>query len=490
MSATRLSALDASFLAAETPTAHMHVGWAAVFDPPESGRRPTFRELRSHIASRLGRAPRYRQRLAFVPLGVHDPVWVDDDRFDLERHVMRARSTDLDTIVADAMSSPLERSRPLWECWVAPRLDDGRIGVVGKVHHCMVDGLAAVELAALLLDPTAETPPAEAHEWTPEPAPGALSLGIRGVADRAREELSLLGVPFRVLSSRRRLADAANDARRAATSVVNSVSPAARPTRSLNADISPLRHLARIGRPIDDLVRIKSYFGATLNDVVLAVSSGGVRRFLEERGERPPALKAMVPVAVRSAGEASELGNRISFMFMKLPTDQADPVMRLDTINEETTERKRTGEAHGADALLKAMSYTPHVIQHALTALVASPRTFNLVVSNIPGPRAPMWMCGCRLRESYPVVPLADRHSLAIGVTSIGDGIYFGLYADRKTLPDADELAECVNEAIDELLVLCPAEGAVAHDGQPRHRRARERGDPVRSRQASAAARR
>jgi diacylglycerol O-acyltransferase len=460
MSATRLSALDASFLAAETPTAHMHVGWAAVFDPPEDGPRPSFQELRSHIAERLVRAPRYRQRLALVPFGIHDPVWVDDDRFDVERHVMRARSNDLDTVLADAMSSPLERSRPLWECWVAPRLDDGRIGVVGKVHHCMVDGLAAVELAALLLDPTPDPPEAEPSEWKPAPAPSALARGIRGFADRAREELSLLRMPARLLTSPARLATAALDIRRAGRSLVNSLSPPAHPTRSLNPDISPLRHIARVGRPIDDLIRIKSYFGATLNDVVLAVSSGAVRRFIKAHGEPALALKAMVPVALRTGDDAGALGNRISFLFMELPTDQDDPVTRLDTINEVTVERKRTREAQGADALLNAMSYTPHVVQRALTALVASPRTFNLVVSNIPGPREPMWMRGCMLREAYPVVPLADRHSLAIGVTSIGDGIFFGLYADRKTLPDVDVLARYVDDAIDELLVLCPAEKA------------------------------
>src|SRR5690242_14456581 len=167
MSHTRLSALDTSFLTVETPTAHMHVGWAAVFDLPEDGPRPTFEELRDHIGARLSRAPRYRQRLEEVPFGVNDPVWVDDGDFDVRNHVIDARGTDLGEMLDSAMSTPLERSRPLWECWVAPRLDDGRIAVVGKAHHSMVDGLAAVELAALLLDPAPDPPPAGDGRWLP-----------------------------------------------------------------------------------------------------------------------------------------------------------------------------------------------------------------------------------------------------------------------------------------------------------------------------------
>ena len=467
MLATRLSALDASFLAAETPTAHMHVGWASVFDPPADGSRPTFEELRDHLESRLDRAPRYRQRLAFVPFGLHDPVWVDDDRFDIDHHVLCSDLGDLDDVVAMAMSAPLERSRPLWECWIAPRLDDGRIGIVGKVHHCMVDGLAAVELAVMLLDPTPEPESVEPRKWAPRSAPGPIERLARGVADRAREELTLVGLPARLASSPGRAAD---DLRKAGTALLNSFTRPARPTAALNEKLSPLRHLGRLDRPIEDLARIKSHFGTTLNDVVLAVSSGAVRRFLEDRGERPFRLKAMMPVALRPSDEADALGNRLSFLFIDLPTDDADPVRRLRTINRVTKERKASGEPEGGDMALKAVSHTPHVIQRALTRLVASPRTFNLVVSNIPGPREPLWMAGCELRESYPVVPLAERHALSIGVTSIRDGLFFGLYADRKILPDANMLARHIDDAIDELLKRCPDPDGHSRDGEARQK--------------------
>src|SRR3954447_17253323 len=169
MSSTRLTSLDASFLEVESSTAHMHVGWASVYAPPQDRRRPSFTELRDHIEGRLGRAPRYRQKLAAVPLGVSEPVWVDDPDFDIMRHVHRARSGDFHEVADMVMSAPLDHDRPLWELWIADRLDDGRIGIVGKVHHCMVDGIAAVEFATLLLDPTPdpEPDPVDLAEWNP-----------------------------------------------------------------------------------------------------------------------------------------------------------------------------------------------------------------------------------------------------------------------------------------------------------------------------------
>ncbi len=455
MSHSRLSALDASFLTVETPTAHMHVGWAAVFDPPEEGPRPTFGELRDHIGARLGRAPRYRQRIEPVPFGVNDPVWVDDEDFELGNHVLEADSTHLDEVVASAMSSPLERSRPMWECWVAPRLDDGRMAVVGKAHHSMVDGLAAVELASLLLDAEPDPPAPGEDGWSATDRPGRLALLAQGVRDRIWEELGVGREVIGLLASPGRFGGAIGSARRAATALVNSLGSTAADAPALNPPLSPHRHLARLARPMGDLVRVKRDFGTTINDVVLAICSGGVRRFLEARGEPAVSLRAMVPVALRGSTEAEALGNRISFLFIDLPTDEPDPLRRLRNVHEVTSERKESREAEGADLVLSAVGHAPHVVQRAMARLAASPRTFNLVVSNIPGPREPMWMRGCRLREAYPIVPLADRHALAIGVTTLEDQAFFGLYADRKTLPDAGLIAGCIGEALDELLEEC-----------------------------------
>jgi diacylglycerol O-acyltransferase len=459
MPPVRLSALDASFLAAESPVAHMHVGWGAVFEPPAEGLPPSFAELREHVAARLGRAARYRQRLAPVPFGVHDPVWVDDDAFDIEHHVLRSDAPSLAGLMEVAMSSQLERSRPLWELWVAERLADGRIGIAGKAHHCMVDGLAAVELAALMLDPGPEPPPPERDAWRPAPAPSPAALLVRARVDRVGAELDVVRLPVRVLRSpARRVAEFAVGARRVGLALSHSFGSRA-PVSRFDASSSPLRRLGTVSRPLEDLRRIKARHRTTINDVVLAVCAGGVRSYLQQHGDPPIRLKAMVPVSVRAAGAGSELGNRISFTFLELPCDEVDPVRRLRKINRVTTQRKRSGEPLGADTVLGLVAHAPRFVQHATVRLVASPRVFNLVVSNIPGPTQPLYMRGCRLVEAYPVVPLAERHALSIGVTTIAGRACFGLYADRKALPDVDLLARDLDDAIDELL----APGADGH---------------------------
>lgn len=460
MTFSRLSSLDASFLDVESATAHMHVGWVALFAPPDGG--TSFEDLRDHIAARMGRAPRYRQKLATVPLGLHDPVWVDDERFHVERHVFHATASDIGAIADAVLSVPLDRDKPLWEMWIADRLADGRIGVVGKAHHCMVDGIAAVELGALLLDPTPEASEPVPDEWRPRHEPGRLSLLTGGLRDLAREQLDVMALPARVAGSPLRVLDAARSVERVASTLTRAVRPAPR-VGALNEPISSRRMLARLRRPLSELQTIKARHGVTLNDVVLAVSAGGVRRFLRERGDMPVGLKAMVPVNVRGERNgggpgrngdhsADPLGNHISFMFVELPCDEPDPLQRLHSIALATRARKHAGDPEIGDAAIQALSHVPHTLQRLVSRLAASPRTFNLVVSNIPAPRERLYMRGCELLEAYPVVPLADRHALSIGFTAIRDAACFGFYADRQSLPDAQLLVQDVGEAIDELL--------------------------------------
>jgi len=453
MAANRLSALDASFLDVETASAHMHVGWAAAFDPPDEGPAPSFEQFCDHIGRRLHRAPRYRQRLAGVPLGVARPVWVDDDRFDITRHVRPADGSRLAELAGSVLSTPLGRDRPLWELWISDRLDDGRIGVVGKAHHCMVDGIAAVELATVLLDPEPDSPPEPLDEWEPVESPGPARRVVDGVVDRARDQLALAGSAARLAASPRALATGAH---RAARALLSSLAPAS-PLEALNGPISPYRTLATLGRPLDELRAIKRAYGCTVNDVVLAASCGGVRRHLERHGEAPARLKAMVPVNVRASGATGEFGNRISFIFLELPCDEPGPELRLRDISHATKRAKASGEPAGATTVLDLAAAAPSAVQRAMSRLVASPRTFNVVVSNIPGPTEPVWMLGCRLRETYPVVPLADRHALSIGFTTVAGGAFFGIYADRDAAPDAELLREDIADELDELARLAPA---------------------------------
>ena len=453
MATSRLSALDASFLSVESPNAHMHIGWVAVFDPPPEGPPPTFADCRDHISQRLSRAPRFRQLLAPAPLGLGTPTWVDDGAFDIHRHVIRSRARDLTGAVDWFLSKPLRRDRPLWQICVADELRGGRTAVIGKAHHCMVDGIAAVELATLLVDAERDPAPPEPDGWVPQPGPGAPARVASAVADLAGRQLELAKFPVRIARSPRRATEIPQRAQRA----VRALAGAARPARtsSLNPPISSLRHLGRVSRPIDDLLRIKRGFGVKLNDVVLAVCAGGVRELLRDCSDRAVRLKTMVPVNVRGSEAASQLGNRISFMFVDLPCDEPDPVRRLREIHMATSECKRNGVPEGADDVMRSLGFAPGPVRRLASRLIAGPRAFNLTVSNIPGPREPLYMLGCELTEAYPVVPIADRHALSIGVTTVGDAACFGLYADPEALPNGDRLATAIDGSIDELMDAC-----------------------------------
>ncbi|HKH41734.1 MAG TPA: wax ester/triacylglycerol synthase family O-acyltransferase [Solirubrobacterales bacterium] len=446
----RLSALDDSFLAVENASAHMHVGWAATFRRPEGRHAPRFNELRDHIATRLCRAPRYRQRIASVPFGLNAPIWVDDQRFDVDRHVLPSNATHLREVADACMSTQLRRDRPLWQVCIADRLEDGRIGVVGKAHHCMVDGIAAVELSSLLLDPTPDPPPAKADQWLPRRVPGAARRLIGGLIDLVREEASLAKLPARVVRSPGRIGELVDPLRRARDALGESLRPA-EPREPVNQPITGARHLAWFSRPLDDLKRIGRPLGASVNDVLLATSAGGMRSFMRSHDRDPVPLKTMVPVNVRE-GETAELGNRISFVFVDLPCDEPDPIRRLQNVRLEMAERKEAGIPKGGDEVMAAVKYLPRPAQHVITRRIASPKTFNLTVSNIPGPRQPMYMLGCELEAAYPVVPIADKHAVSIGMTTIRDEACFGLYAASEMLPDSDSLAEAMDASIDELL--------------------------------------
>jgi WS/DGAT/MGAT family acyltransferase len=454
VSTARLSALDAAFLAIESADAPMHVGWAAIFRPPADGPAPSFDAIRDHIAGRLHRAPRYRQRLEEVPFGLGDPVWVDDASFDIGQHVLRSGHGDFSALVDEVMSAPLHQDRALWELWIA-ELDDGRIAVAGKAHHCLVDGLAAVELMALLLD---ATPEPEAGEddggWLPRAVPGAVALVGDAVSSRLDQALSLARVPIGWLRDPRTLRDVPARAWRIAQAVVHTAQPLA-PRSSLNGAMSSMRHLASVSRPFQDLRVIKRRFGTTVNDILLSASAGALRALHEERDEAPHDVKAMVPVSVQAPDE--QWGNRIAFLFLELPCGEADPVWRLREIHVAMRERKREGEPEGADAVLSALALAPRGVRRVASKVLASPRLSNLTISNIPGPNVPLYLMGCEVQRAYPIVPLTDGHGISIGMTTIHERACFGIYAQSELAGDADRIARGIGEAIDELLVLARA---------------------------------
>jgi len=456
----RLSALDASFLAVESETTPMDVGWVATFDPPREGARPGFAELFGHLAGRLDLAPRYRQRLADVPLGIHDPVWVDDVDFDPARHLLRAEGEDLDSFVDSIFSSPLARDRPPWEMWIADSLPDGRLALVGKMHHCMVDGTAVAELGRLLLDSKPDAA-GEASDgegdggWSPAPTPSGAERLAQGLLDRAADAGALALAPLRLTSSPTRVRALPGAAGRAGRTLAHTLLPPA-PSSPLNRPGSAERRHVRISRPADELRMLRRRFGVAPNDVVLAACAGALRRFSQRRGEEPQRLKAMVPADVRSPTDPAGSGNRISFVFLELPCEEPDPVVRLKSIHRTTAQRERDGDAEDLDAAFGALAVTPGPIQRVLAHAFAHPRLFNLTISTLAGPATPRYLCGCRLREVHSAVPLAGRHALSIGVVTVAGQACFAIYADTLTLPDADALAGDLDDALDELLAALP----------------------------------
>lgn len=445
----RLSALDAAFLSLEAAHAPMHVGWAARFAPRADGSRPAFDELRSHVAGRLGRAPRYRQRLREIPLGLGDPVWVDDPAFDIANHVLRAGHGEFGRLVDEVLSAPLQHGRPLWELWISDELDDGQFGVVGKAHHCLVDGLAAVELMALLLDPTPDAAAAETSDWAAQDCPGSIELAADAVRHQAEQALEVAKLPVAYAARPGRLLELPGQAWRVSRALAHTAAPLA-PASRLNGAMSSVRHLACQARSLTDIKTIKRCFGTTVNDVLLSATAGALHGLAQERGESLRQIKAMVPVSVQAPSE--RWGNRLAFLFVELPTTEPDPVWRLRDIHVTMRERKRAHEPETVDGIFNAVSFAPPAVRRLASRILASPWLSNLTVSNIPGPQVPLYLLGCEAKRAYPVVPLTDGHGLSIGMTTVQDEACFGVYAQAALAEDADRLARGIGDEIDVLL--------------------------------------
>ena len=456
MTGERLSALDAAFLAVESPTSPMHVGWVSTFEAPEDGPAPGFDALSAHLAARLELAPRLRQKLSGVPLGVHEPVWVDDAAFDPAAHVMHAEGDDLDAIADEILSTPLPRDRPLWQIWIADGLPGGGPALIGKMHHCMVDGVAVADLGKILLDAEPDAGERAAGDGParsqPEPEPSARTRLVGAIGARAADGATLALAPARLAGSPARLRSLPAAAGRGARTLAHTLLPPA-PASTLNRPGSARRHHVRVTRSLDDVRAIRRRFRVTPNDVVLATCAGALRRFADRRGDPPQPLKVMVPADVRRSEDDAASGNRISFVFIELPCDEPSPVRRLRAVHRATAQRRRDGEAEDLDTAFGALALAPRSLGRALAHAFAHPRLSNLTISSVPGPAVPRYLRGCLLREVHSAVPLAGRHALSIGVVMVAGRACFGIYADADTLPDADALGEDLDAAFDELLV-------------------------------------
>jgi diacylglycerol O-acyltransferase len=466
----RLTGLDASFLHMERAGAHMHVASTSVFE----GSAPSHEEFRDHIESRLHLVPRFRQKLRFVPYGQGRPVWVDDPFLNLDYHVRRTAlpapgsEEQLRNLAARIFSQQLDRTKPLWELWLVEGLEDDRFAIVGKSHHALVDGVSGVDITTVLFDvePEPETQPVRPPKWAPRPEPSDFGLLREALRERATSPKEIArGVRAALRGPRQLLREL-----RAAGRMLEVATKA--PQTPFNVEIGPHRRLAFVRGDLDDFKRVKDAHGSTVNDVVLSVVTGALGNYLRARGHDTTELelRAMVPVSVRAAEERGALGNRISAMMAPLPVWCEDPVQRLGLISETMGDLKGSGQAVGAEILTRLTDFAPTTIASQAARLQPAQRFFNLVVTNVPGPQFPLYVLGRRMESIFPLVPLARRQALCVGIMSYDGQIDFGLVGDLDAMADLDSFALDLEGAVREIVSTAPQRG----DGQ-RTTRARTR---------------
>jgi WS/DGAT/MGAT family acyltransferase len=460
----RLSGLDSSFLHLERDATHMHVAGCAVF----SGKAPAYEELVDEISSRLHLVPRYRQRLAFVPLEQGRPVWVDDPHFNVTYHVRHTAlpkpgdDEELKRLASRVFSQALDRMRPLWELWLVEGLAGDRFALLSKTHHALVDGVSGVDIATVLFDaspdPMPVAPPEQ--EWIPRPLPTNAQLLADALLERATVPGEIVRGVRHALRGPRQLTNRATEALIGLGAMTWAGLQAAPPS-PFNVRIGPHRRFTWVRGDLAQFKLIKNVLGGTVNDVVLAVVSGALGRYMRLHGQ-PTAgveLKAMVPVSVRADVERGALGNRVAAMWAPLPVGMTDPVERLRTISAAMTALKESGQAVGAQVLTGLSGFAPPTIMAQAARLQARQRMFNLVVTNIPGPQAPLYVLGRELEALYPMVPLAENTALGIAIMSYHGQLNFGLTADYDALADVETLADELRSSIEELAAVADSEG-------------------------------
>lgn len=446
----RLSALDATFLDIETPAAPMHVGAALLFDAgplllPHGGL--DFDRLTAFAESALDRVPRYRQRVEWSPILKH-PVWVDDQRFNIRFHLRHTRlplpgdERMLKRLVGRLFSQRLDRSRPLWEFWVVEGVEGNRFALVIKAHHCMVDGVAGVQLLESLLSPSPQTGMTESR-WEPRVQPSPIELFRRELSHRAKGIRALSHFAPRVRENLEGL-----------QSVLRSGLKPTPKTPFTEQDVSPYRRFDWTTVELDEIRKVKNTLGGTVNDVVVASATGAVRSFLGRRGvdvNQVERFRTVLPVNTRKSAGLS-VGNHVAMLLADLPISEPHPRRRLDKVIEVTTELKhRSNQAGGAELIEDVADLTTKRLVSELFRTAMRMRTYNLIITNVPGPPFPLYMLGARLDAIYPMVPLMQNQNLGIALFSYDGSVYWGFNADWESFPEVHEFVEDLEASFAEL---------------------------------------
>jgi WS/DGAT/MGAT family acyltransferase len=457
----KLSAQDSSFLRFEGLGARAHVTAVAVFD---AGRRSAgagrldVERMRAYIGSRLHLTPRYRQRLAFTPVQQH-PIWVDDAGFDLSYHVRHAAlpqpgdEAKLKEFVGGITSQPLDLDRPAWEMWLVEGLAGGRFAAVAKIHHSLVDGVSGMGMLTSLLSPVAEDTIPEAPPWKPRPHPGTLEFladGARGGAQFSASTVRDLG--SLVWNPRRTVADVAEGA----TAIFETLTSAlTRPgTTPFNARSGVQRRVEWCALELAEVRDLRKRLDGSVNDIVLTIVTGMVRRLLRKRRVRLKGLdfRVTVPVNMRSGPQDADRANKVSAWFLSLPVAEPDPLRRFERVREQTRRCKELQAAEGFDLLWRLADWTGSPrIGNWLADLASVVQPYNLIVTNIHGPEVPLYMLGARLSGFYPTLPLFANQGLAVAALSYMGRICLGFTGDRDLMPDLVEMPEHVGAAVGEL---------------------------------------
>ncbi|MEP6952528.1 MAG: wax ester/triacylglycerol synthase family O-acyltransferase [Solirubrobacteraceae bacterium] len=470
----RLTALDATFLHLETAGAHMHVASVLIFE----GAAPEYEDFVSFIEGRLHLVPRYRQKLAAVPLGQGRPSWVDDPHFNARYHVRHSAlptpgsDEQLRNLAGRLFAQPLDRAKPLWEINLVEGLEgDDRFALISKTHHALVDGVSGVDITSVLFDTSPDPVPAarEHGVWAPRPEPSPAEHLTRALLERATMPgEAVRGVRALTRGPRQSLAKVRERLVGIGAMAWAGTSPA--PRTSLNVPIGPHRRYTWVDADLDTLKTVKNAFGGTLNDAILSAVAIALGRFLRARGEATDGvvLKAMVPVSVRADGARGALGNQVAAMWAPLPIGLEDPKAVFAEVHAAMADLKESGQAVGAQVLTALADFAPPTILSQAARVQARQRYFNLVVTNVPGPQFPLYLLGRRMQRFYPVVPLAHGQALGIAIMSYDGKLGFGLLGDFDAMGDLEEMARHLERAIADL-----ARAAAAGAGPaPRKRRA------------------
>ena len=460
----RLSGLDASFLALESRETHMNVGAVAVFGPGQYSSEDgvDIDVLRGIIAARLDQIPRYKQRLATIPIE-GQPVWVDDEHFDLGVHVRHVAlphpgtSEQLKSLAGVIFSQPLDRGRPLWEMNIVEGLEGGGFALISKIHHCMIDGMSGIDLMAVILDFTPDVQLVEPKPWSPRPAPNGTELAVR---ELSRSISSIVANITDISRVREEIGDLTGDwAHKVRAAMASLSSGWLTPTdRSpLNGDIGPTRTFDWTSLPLDGVKQIKNTHGVTVNDAMLGIVTGAVRSYLLDEGGlseidvAETEFRIMAPVSVRSDSQSGSPGNEVAMWLLTLPIAERDPAKRIRIINDETKMLKETDQALGASTLVSVSTGAPATLVSLAARLGSRARPFNMTITNVPGPQFPLYMGGSRMLATYPLVPLWRSHGAGVAMFSISGSIDIGINMAPSVISDPTALARHLQAAFKEL---------------------------------------